>query len=202
MKSLINDESADSMIVVIIAASILFFGLTYILFTYSLNAPIEIMNDLISSGMVTADTHRMYSLALNMWSTAPFFMLLGLVLWCYERGKGTDLSPQVFFEYLALMTIGLYTSIYLIYVCGLSLDGITINLDQSILTDVSDKWESSFSTRGTITTLLYYFCLLPCFTTSILYMIHPILRQRETRFGYDSDGYEEPGYEDIELGQV
>ena len=203
MKSFSSDESTDSMIIVVIFASIGFFGLVYALLTHSLNPAIEVMNDLIDSGMVTADTDRMYTLALNMWRAAPFFMLMGLVLWCYERGKGADLSPQVFLEYIALMMIGVYTSIYLIYVFGLTLDQITINMDQSILTDVSDKWESSFSARGTITTVLYYFCLLPCFTTSILYMIHPILKQRETRFAYDSgEQQEEQEYGDIELGQV
>ena len=201
MKSLRNDESADSMIIVVIFASIGFFGLVYALLTHSLNPAIEVMNDLIDSGMVTADTDRMYTLALNMWKAAPFYMLLGLVLWAYERGKGTDLSPQVFFQYLALMVIGVYASIYLIYVFGLSLDQITINLDQSILTDVSADWDSS-GPRGTIATLMYYLCLLPAFTTSILYMIHPILKQRETRFSYDSGEQEDPVYGDIELGQV
>ena len=189
------------MIILVIFASIGFFGLTYSLLSYSLNPAILVMNDLITSGIVTADTFRMYSLALDMWKAAPFFMLLGLVLWCYERGKGTDLSPWVFFEYLALMMVGVYASIYLIYVFGLSLDQITINLDQSILTDVSAEWDSS-GPRGTIATLMYYLCLLPAFTTSVLYMIHPILKQRETRFSYDSGEQEEPEYGDIELGQV
>ena len=201
MKSLRNDESADSMIIVVIFASIGFFGLVYALLTHSLNPAIEVMNGLIDSGMVTADTDRMYTLALNMWRAAPFYMLLGLILWCYERGKGTDLSPQVFFRYLALMMIGVYTSIYLIYVFGISLDQITINLDQSILTDVSADWDSS-GPRGTIATLMYYLCLLPAFITSILYMIHPILKQLETRFTYDSGEQVDPGYDDIELGQV
>lgn len=189
------------MIILVIFGSIGFFGLTYSLLSYSLNPAILVMNDLIASGMVTTDTAGMYSLALNMWRAAPFFMILGLVLWCYERGKGTDLSPNKFFEYLALMTIGIYVSIYFIYLFGLSLDQITINMDQSILTDVSAGWDSS-GLRGTISTLIYYFCLLPAFATSVLYMIHPILKQKETQFSYESDGPEEPDYGDIELGQV
>lgn len=201
MKSLIEDESADSMIIIIIATTILFFGLAYILLSYSLNTPIELMNSLISDGMVTAETSRMYDLTLDMWRASPFFVMLGLVLWCYERGKGTELSTTRYFEYLFLMIFGIYISIYLIYCFGLSMDGITANLDASLLTDVSADWDVA-SERGTLATIMYYFCLLPAFITSLLFIIHPILKQRETKYIYDGEDEEEMQFGDIELGQV
>lgn len=199
MKSLIKDESAGSMILIIIAVTILAFGLMSILLTYSLNAPIELMNAMISAGTVTAETSRMYDLTLDMWRASPFFVVLGLVLWCYERGKGTELSTTKYFEYLFLMLFGLYISIYLVYCFGLAVDGISLNLDASILTDVSDTWDTT-SERGTVIKLMYYFCLLPSFITSLLFVIHPILKQRETKFVYDSEPDDD--YGEIELGQV
>ncbi len=200
MKSLIKDESADSMIIVVIATSILFFGLFYILLTYTFNIPIGAMNDLINCGVVTADTKSAYELCLNMWKASPFFMLLGLVLYCYERGKGTAVPAQTFFEYLFLMLIGLFASTYLVYAFGLSLDGITLNLDNSILTDVGPEWDT-VGERKTLIKMLYYFTFLPAFITSLLYMIHPILKQRETKLIYDAEE-DDFDYDSIELGQV
>lgn len=200
MKSLLEDESADSMIIVVIATSLLFFGLFYILLTYTFNIPIGAMNDLINSGMVTADTKSAYELCLNMWRASPFFMLLGLVLYCYERGKGTAVPAQTFFEYLFLMLIGLFASTYLVYAFGLSLDGITLNLDNSILTDVGPEWDT-VGERTTLIKMLYYFTFLPAFITSLLYMIHPILKQRETKLIYDAEE-DDFDYDSIELGQV
>lgn len=201
MKSLLKDESADSMIILIIATSILFFGLFYIILTYTFNIPIQAMNDMIEDGVVSLDTSNAYQLCLNMWKASPFFMLLGLVLYCYERGKGTEIPAQTFFEYLFLMIIGLFASTYLVYAFGLALDGITYNLDHSILTDHGPEWDVT-DDRSMLIRMMYYFTMLPAFITSILYMLHPILKQRETKYIYDGEDEEEMQFGDIELGQV
>lgn len=199
MKSLIKDESADSMILVVIALSILSFGLFFILLTYTFNSPITAMNGLISDGMITQDTADAYNLCLDLWKVTPFFMLLGLILFCYERIKGTSVSAQTFFEYLFLMIVGTYITINMVYAYGIALDGITINLDKSILTDVSADWDVT-SDRLMIIKMLYYFTFLPAFVSCVLYILNPILKQRETRFVYDREPEEDFG--DIELGQV
>lgn len=202
MKSLIKDESADSMIIVVIATSILAFGLFFILFSYTLNVPIGAMNDLIASGMITEDTSSAYELCLNLWRISPFFMLVGLVIYCYGNATGSGVSAQTFFEYLLLMMIGVFTSTYLVFSFGIALDGITINLDNSMLTDVSAEWDST-GERNILITMLYYFTFLPAFITELLYILHPILKQRETRFIYGADREtDEDDFGEIELGQV
>lgn len=202
LKSMGEDTTADSMIILVICTTVLAFGLMYTLLSFTYNPTIEAINGLIAQDMVTTDTTGYINLSLNMWKTSPFFVVIGLVLFCFERCKGTDLPVHVYFEYMALMLIGLYVSVYLIFSFGLSLDMITTNLDASILTDVSAEWDTS-GPRGTISKMVYYFCLLPGFVTALLFMIHPILMQKETREVF-SRGDREDGFKenDIELGQV
>lgn len=191
-----------SMIILIIAVTVLCFGLLYALLTYTFNPTITAFGDFVDKGIVTEETARMFALSLNMWDMVPFFMLIGLVVFCYERNKGTDLSAGLYFGYLALMIISVYVSVYLVFMFGLSVDSITQGLEGTMLTDVSAEWDTS-GPRGVIIKFVYYFCLLLSFVTSILFMIHPILKQRETREifgGMDRDDSQDFG--DIELGQV
>lgn len=175
------------MIPVVIGASILFFGLVYSLLSWSFNPSIESFNSFVDLGIVTEQTSQMFNLTLDLWRAIPLFFIIGLVLYCIEKNKGTDLPAQVFFEYLILMVVGTYVSVYVVLCMGLSLDGITQGIEGTLLTDVSEQWDSS-GTRGTVSALMYYFCLLLGFAPAILYMIHPILKRRETRelFGGES----------------
>ncbi len=186
-KSFNDDTRAGSMIIMIIAVTVLAFGLMFALLSWAYNPVIESFNGFVDSGQVTEETARMFNLALFMWRASPFFALIGLVLFSFERNKGTDLTAQTYLSYLFLMLVGLFSSVYLVFTFGLSLDGITQGLEGTILTDVSAEWDSS-GPRGAVSKIIYYLCLLPGFTTSILFMIHPILKQRETRelFGGES----------------
>lgn len=200
MKRFIDNERADSMIILVIATALLFFGLFYIIISYTFNPTIEQLTGFIDAGTVTEDTATAFERAVNMVKMSPFFLIVGLVLYCYERGKGTDISAQTFFGYMFLMIIGLVISVYLVFGFGLSVDGITQGLDGTMLTDVSEEWDTT-GPRGTLITMLYYFCLLPGYLTSLLYMIHPIIKQKETSFEF-SGGSGKEEYGDIELGQV
>lgn len=197
MKSLIKDEKADSMAMLIIATGLLSFGLFYIVFTACFNVPIQTMNELITDGLVSADTKYFYELSLNMWRASPFFMVLGLILFCYERGKGTDLEVQTYFSYMFLMIITIITSTFLVYGFGLSVDGITSSLDVSILTDVSETWSSTTENRYLIIKMIYYFLMLPEVLGIVLYIFHPIIKQKEValfrRENMDNEG-EERGF--------
>jgi hypothetical protein len=106
-------------------------------------------------------------------------MVVGLILFCYERSKGTDLEVQTYFEYMFLMIISIITCTYLVYGFGLSVDGITNSLDISILTDVSDEWSSTVDNRYLIIKMIYYFCMLLEIIGTVLYIFHPIIKQKE-----------------------
>jgi len=183
MRSLSTDETADSMLVFLIASSVLVFGIMFTILTYSFNAPIEAMNDLVGSGMLSLDTTENFTTMLNMWKASPFFMLIGLILFCYERSKGTtSLSSGIFFEYMFLMMISLVMSAYLVYGYGMALDAMTLNFEKiPFFTDVSPVWDTS-AERSLVVSVLYYACMLPGFLGAILYMLHPILRQTENSF--------------------
>lgn len=194
MRSLSKDESADSMLPLTIALAVIVFGLMFILLSYTFNTPITEMNRLVDEGMVSSDTTESYNLMLNMWKASPFFMLIGLVLFCYERSKGTtELSSNTFFEYMFLMIISLVLSVYLVFGYGLALDSAIINLEQiPFFTNVSPEWDTS-ETRSLLVSLMYWGCMFPGFLGSILYMLHPILNQTEHNFLSDDEEAAEEG---------
>ena len=167
------------MSMLVIVSSLFAFGMFYILFTYGMNIPIQIMNQMITDGTVSADTKYYYELCLNMWRASPFFLVVGLILFCYERGKGTDLEVQTYFEYMFLMIMTIIISTFLVYGFGLAVDGITSGLDISILTDVSETWGSTAVHRHLMVKMLYYFLMMPAVLGIVLYIFHPIIKQKE-----------------------
>lgn len=201
MKSLINDEKADASSMLVIVTSIFVFGMFYSLLTYGFNAPIQVMNTLITDSLVSADTAYYFNLSLDMWKASPFFLILGLVLYSYERSKGTDLEINVYFEYMFLMIIGLTVSTFLVYGFGLAVDGIVTNLDGTILTDVSETWGTTETYRSFIIKMVYYFCMSLEVISIILYVFHPIIKQKEiTIFQRENDKEQETDYS-TNLGQ-
>lgn len=194
MRSLWKDESADSMLPLVIAASVIVFGLMFVLLSYTFNTPIEEMNRMIDEGLVSSDTADSYSLMLNMWRASPFFMLIGLVLFCYERSKGTtELSSNTFFEYMFLMIISLVMSVYLVFGYGLALDSTVMNFEQiPFFTNIDSEWDTS-GTRSLLISLMYWGCMFPGFLGSVLYMLHPILNQTEHNFLSEGDEEAEEG---------
>ena len=125
-------------------------------------------------------------------------MVLGLILFCYERSKGTDLSVQTYFEYMFLMIITIMISTYLVYAFGLALDGITSHLDGTILTDLSETWNGTHEKRELLVKMLYYGCMMPEIIGICLYVFHPIIKQKEiTLFKRERDEEET----DFSIGQ-
>jgi len=179
MKDIFSDERADSMTMFVIAATVLVFGLAYTILTWTFDVPIQAINDLIASGSLTVDTSEHFETMLNLWQASPFFVLVGLVLWCFERSKGTDLSSGKFFEYLMLMVVSLIISAYMVFAYGLCIDGITSSLDTvTFFTSVSEIWDTS-SSRSLCVSAIYWLCMLPGYLGVILFTLHPILKQLE-----------------------
>jgi len=193
MKDIFSDERADSMTMFVIAATVLVFGLAYTILTWTFDVPIQAINDLIASGSLTVDTSEHFETMLNLWQASPFFVLVGLVLWCFERSKGTDLSSGKFFEYLMLMVISLVVSAYMVFAYGLCLDGITSGLDAvTFFTSVSGVWETS-DARNLCVSAMYWMCMLPGYLGVILFTLHPILKQLEGKtdfFGAETESDE------------
>ena len=182
------------MSMLVIVTSLFAFGMFYILFTYGLNIPIQTMNELITDNMVSADTKYYYELSLDMWRASPFFMILGLILFCYERSKGTDLSVQTYFEYMILMIVTIMISTYLVYAFGLAMDGITSQLDVSILTDVSEEWSGTHAKRLILVKMMYYGCMMLEMIGTALYIFHPIIKQKEVTLFKRENNEEEPEF--------
>lgn len=165
-----------SMIVIVIFLSVAFFGLVYSLFGYSINPVIESFNGLVDGGYLTEQTAHTFNISTGLWNMLPFFFIVGLVLWSYERAKNPELSAYTFFGYLTLMLVGAYVTIMLVFSLGLPMDTITMGLEGTTLTDVGPEWDVS-GPRGIILSGFYYILLLIGYVSSLLYMIHPVLKQ-------------------------
>jgi hypothetical protein len=176
-----EDETADSMIILIIAVSVFLFGIFHIVFSYAFNTPIIEFNNLIESGTITTETRDGFELMMNMWEASPFFFVIGVIVYSFERIKGTDLPANTFFSYMFMMLIGMIVSVYLVYAFGICIDQITQALDSSILVNVSEVWESS-SIRHFLVKFIYYFAMSPCFITTLLFCLFPIIKQKENIF--------------------
>jgi len=182
----------------VILLSLFIYGVFYAAISYSFNIPIGAMNNLITNGMVSQTTIDYFDLMLDMWKASPFFVIIGLVLWSFERSKGTMLPAQLFFEYMFMMMAGLVISAYLVYSMGMSMDLLTGALDNSILTDVSEIWDTS-SVRNLCISVFYYVLMMPGLLTSLLFIFHPVIEQRENTF-FTMDEDEEPDFSsDVEM---
>jgi hypothetical protein len=183
---------ADSITITVIAFGLLSFGIFYGVCSYTTDLPIAIINDQIDSGLLSADTIENLNLMLYLWKTLPIIFALGLIIWCFERAKGSNITATLFFEYEALLLIGVLMSVYLVYTYGLTADLIFNEIYKSEgLMNVAPQWDSS-EMRAFLMELYYIVLLIPGFLSSLLYLIHPILRQTDntvTFFGSD-DGSE------------
>jgi hypothetical protein len=189
MKSLMKDESADSMIIVVIVVGALMFGLTYILLSYAFNPPIDIINGMIDKGQMTDDTFIHITTMLHLWKAAPFFWIIGTVLWCFERSKGESISSNAYFEYLVLMCITLVISVFLVWGFGSSVDAFCMMFENNVaFSSYAPEWDVS-QIRHLCVCLIYYTTMAPGFLGALLFMLHPILKQRENSFldGTDPD---------------
>lgn len=197
MKCFKSNETAGSMMILTIGTAFFVFGLMYVIFSHSFNVPIQGFNDFIAGGMVSQDTKDALEMAFDMWKASPFFVVIGLILYAFERSKGTVISAQLYLEYLFLMIIGIVFSTFLVYGLGIAMDSITAAMDATAIVNVGEAWEGS-SDRHFYIKLMYYILMLPAWLTSLLYMFFPIIQQREnTFFTMDDD---EPDFaEDVEM---
>ncbi|MCE5295187.1 MAG: hypothetical protein LLF94_11325 [Chlamydiales bacterium] len=182
MKSLMKDESADSMIIFVIIVGALMFGLTYILLSNAFNPPIDIINGMIDKGQMSDDTIAHVTTMLDLWKCAPFFWIIGTILWCFERSKGESISSNAYFEYLVLMCITLVISVYLVWGFGSSVDAFCTAFESNMyFVNYGGEWDVS-QTRNLCVCLMYYATMAPGFLGSLLFMLHPILKQRDNTF--------------------
>lgn len=179
---------ADSIIVIVICFGILTFGLAYSVLTFAYDAPIGLINNQIDTGFLSADTVENFNLVLNLWKTLPIIFVLGLIIFCYERAKGTSIGASVFFEYETLLILSVVFSTYFVYIYGMSADQIFSALDRTeIIANIDPRWETS-ELKVLMIKMMYNACLIPGFLGSLLYLIHPILRQTDNTYSfYGSD---------------
>lgn len=178
---------ADSVIIIVICFGILTFGLTYSVLTYAQDAPINLINNQIDSGMLSADTIENFNLMLDLWKTLPIIFALGLIMFCYERAKGTSIGASVFFEYETLLILSVVFSTYFVYIYGMSADQIFSILDRTeIIANIDPRWETS-ELKMLMLKMMYNACLIPGFLGCLLYLIHPILRQTDNTYSFYND---------------
>ena len=181
---------ADSITITVIAFGLLSFCMFYGVCTYTTDLPITIINDQIDSGLLSAETIENLNLMLNLWKTLPIIFVLGLVIWCYERAKGSNVTATLFFEYESLLILGVLMSVYLVYCYGLTADLIFNEIYRSeVLMNVAPQWDSS-EMRSFLIELYYIVLLIPGFLSSLLYLIHPILRQQDNTYSFFGSGGE------------
>lgn len=184
---------ADSIIIIVICFGILTFGLTYSVLTFAYDAPVNLINNQIDSGMLSADTVEKFNLVLNLWKTLPIIFALGLIMFCYERAKGTNIGASVFFEYETLLILSVVFSSYFVYVYGMSADQIFGALSRSeVISNISPQWDSS-ELKVFLLKMMYNACLIPGFLGCLLYLIHPILRQTDNTYSFYNDDDENRG---------
>jgi hypothetical protein len=181
---------ADSIAITVIAFGLLSFGIFYGVCTYTVDMPIAVVNDQIDSGLLSADTVENLNLMLDLWKTLPIIFALGIIIWCFERAKGSNITATLFFEYEALLIIGVLMSVYLVYTYGLTADLVFDGIYRSEgLMNVSPQWDSS-EMRAFLMELYYIVLLIPGFLSSLLYLIHPILRQQDNTYSFFGSGGE------------
>ena len=174
---------ADSIVIIVLAFGLLSFGMFYGVCTYAVDMPIAIINDQIDSGLLSADTIESLNLMLNLWKTLPIIFVLGLIIFCYERAKGSNVTATLFFEYESMLLIGVLMSVYLVYCYGLTADLIFDPIFKSEIFQVSSQWDSS-EARAMWLKMYYIALLIPGFLSSLLYIIHPILRQQDNTYAF------------------
>lgn len=173
---------ADSIVIIVLTFGIMLFGISYLALSHAENGPIAAMNTQIDSGLITADTVNNYNLILGFWKTTPIFFCLGLILWFYERAKGSDIAASTFFEYEILMIVSVFISMLLAWVWGLVIDTTFGSLDsQQLTSNISPIFDRS-TVIAICIKMAYLGTLIPGAVGSLLYMIHPIIRQADNVF--------------------
>lgn len=178
----------DSIIIVVIAIGILSFGCFNVVMTYAFDTPIKIINEQIDAGMLSKDTQEHLQLMLSLWEYSPIVFLIGLILYTFERSKGTDLTASVFFEYEALLIIAITSSVYITWAYGMSADQLFYQLESNPLTSQVLYIFDTSEMRATLIKLMYVSLCVPGFLGCLLFMIFPITRQTDTTFFMGSEG--------------
>jgi hypothetical protein len=84
-KSLLNDESAVSYGLFVIATVLVLGTLLYVCIIEVTQQSNDIMNEFITAGSVTQKTRDVYNNQLALITAAPIFMLIGVFLWGIVR---------------------------------------------------------------------------------------------------------------------
>jgi len=173
---------ADSIVIIVLTFGIFLFVVSYLALSHAENGPIAPINAQIDSGLLTVDSVENFNLALGLWKTAPIFFCIGLILWIFERSKGSDIAASTFFEYEVLLIVSLFISMLLVWAWGLSIDSIFGALDSNrMMSDISFQFDRS-KVIAICQKLAYVGILIPRLVGSLLFMIHPIIRQKDNNF--------------------
>lgn len=185
---------ADSVVIIVMILGILSFGLAWGCVSYAVNPLAEELNRESSIGALSEDTVKYINYSIDLWQAAPLVFLLGLCLFVYERAKGTDLTPTMFYEYEILLVVGLFISILFVWVFGMTADMIFTALYSSpVISNIAPAWDSSDLVRLMLK-MLYYVCLFPAILASILYLIFPVTKQTDNTFFNDGSEDTYSGY--------
>lgn len=188
---------ADSIVIIVLTFGIMLFGISFLALSHAENGPIAAINTQIDSGLLTADTINNFNLILGFWKTTPIFFCLGLIIWFYERAKGSDIAASVFFEYEILMIVSVFVSMLLAWVWGLVIDSTFGSLDaQPMTSNISPLFDRS-SVIAICIKMAYLGTLIPGAVGSLLFMIHPIIRQADNTFFEFEDGGEKDTGESV-----
>lgn len=178
---------ADSIVIIVLIFGIALFGTTYLALTHAENGPIAAINTQIDSRLLTIDSANCLNWLLNLWRTLPIFFCFGLILFMYERAKGTDLPASMFFEYEVLMLVATTFSLLLAWAWSLSIDAIFGALASKELTsNVGFQWDRS-EVVSVLIRLTYLGVMIPGIIGTFLYIIHPVIRQTDNTFFENKD---------------
>lgn len=183
----------DSIAIIVLCFGLMSFGAFYGIGTLALDGSVNEMNNQITDGVLSPDTFSSIDLCLKLWNTAPIIFILGLIIWMFARAKGDAVTATLFFEYETLLIVGLVFSVFLTWAYGLTADLIFNEIFQNkVLMNVSEAWDSS-DMRYLLMKMYYLALLIPGLLASLLYMIHPILRQTDNTYSFfgTDDGSEE-----------
>lgn len=194
---------ADSIQVLVIAAALFFFGIVYVFFTSLIGTPATFINDGIGTGAVTQGTADAFSNVYSLWEVSPFMVLLALILFSYERSKGTMIPAQVYFQYLVLMVLGNLISLLVLFGIGTVHDTIisavsNISTDIGVWGDIAEDWGST-SIQYYMSRVMYLVLMLPAYLCSILFVFHPVIMQTDVSMAFG--GLDDSEYSDSNLKQ-
>jgi hypothetical protein len=182
----------DSIAVKVLILGTFSFSVVYILATAAINGIIDGYNLILVTGLSSADTFNDLNIAVNIWKFAPIAFLCGLILWMFERAKGTNISAGLFYIYESVLVLSIFYSLIWIVCYGTVLDMIlnVIMLNPNFI-PTYEHWDVSVHVFR-LARVVYMLIIAPAYLGTILFAIHPVIVQTDTLiYGEDGKGGDE-----------